>query len=178
MAPSTSEHDQHGAHDARFGGTRAILRVGWQSAVALILASAFGTANAQPPTAIEVRVDAGTADGKLVFVPDSFRFQRGKLYKLVIHNPSAERHYFSAEGLSSRVFSRKTETLDANGEVLAEVHGDVRDIELFPGSTVAWYFYPMSKGKDLPIICHKPGHTEAGMTGLVEIYGPPPFQPD
>ena len=38
--------------------------------------------------AIEVRAEAGTSDGQLIFTPNEFTFERGKYYKLVISNPS------------------------------------------------------------------------------------------
>ena len=130
---------------------------------------------AAQPEAIEVRVETGSADGHLRFVPDAFRFQRGKYYKLVIHNPSPMAHYFTSDGLATRVFTRKVEFMDAGGNTVAEVHGDIRDMELLPGATLAWFFYPMTKGTGIRIYCHKEGHTEAGMVGEIEIFGPPPF---
>lgn len=133
-----------------------------------------GSAVAQPE-AIEVRVETGSADGHLRFVPDTFRFERGKYYKLVIHNPSPMAHYFTSDGLATRVFTRKVEFMDGSGKTVAEVHGDIRDMELLPGTTLAWFFYPMTKGEGIRIYCHKEGHTEAGMVGEIEIFGPPPF---
>ena len=130
---------------------------------------------AAQPESIEVRVETGSPDGHLRFVPDTFRFQRGKYYKLVIHNPSSMAHYFTSDGLATRVFTRKVEFMDASGNTVAEVHGDIRDMELLPGATLAWFFYPMTKGKGIPLYCHKEGHAEAGMVGEIEIFGPPPF---
>lgn len=98
------------------------------------------------PESIEVRVETGSADGHLRFVPDTFRFERGKYYRLVIHNPSSMAHYFTSDGLATRVFTRKVEFIDGTGETVSEVHGDIRDMELMPGATLAWYFYPMTKG--------------------------------
>jgi hypothetical protein len=71
------------------------------------------TASAEgPPEAIEVRVETGTADGQRRFIPDELNFERGKYYKLVIHNPSPHAHYFSSEGLGVRVFTGKIELTD------------------------------------------------------------------
>ena len=42
------------------------------------------------PEAIEIKVNVGTADEEMKFVPDTFSFERGKYYKLVLHNPSSE----------------------------------------------------------------------------------------
>ncbi len=128
-----------------------------------------------PPKAIEVRVETGSKQGQLRFFPSKLQFTRGKYYKLLIHNPSPEAHYFSSEGFATRIFTRKVEVIDAGGKTLVEIHGDIQDVELLPGQTVAWYFYPMTSGTNLKLYCHKEGHQEAGMVGQIEISGPPPF---
>ena len=127
------------------------------------------------PDAIEVKVETGTQDGKLVFVPNSFTFERGKYYKLVIHNPSKDEHYFTSDGFATHIFTRKVEVAGKDGKTIAEIHGSVNDMELKPGATVEWYFYPMTKGKGLKLYCHKDDHEEHGMVGTVDIIGPPPF---
>ena len=129
------------------------------------------------PTPVEVKVDVGTKDNALRFVPDHLRFDRGVYYKLTVHNPSAKAHYFTAEALATHAFTRKIEVLDAKGKTLVEIHGAIHDLELQPGTTIAWYFYPMTNGQDLPLYCHKEGHREGGMIGSITIAGPPPFQP-
>lgn len=129
-----------------------------------------------PPEAIAVKVDAGNEAGDLRFFPDKLRFERGKYYKLVIHNPSDSDHYFTSEGLGTHVFTRKVEVADAGGKTITEVHGAVHDIELKSGATVEWYFYPMTNGK-LRLYCHKDDHEQHGMVGEIEIFGPPPFTP-
>ena len=111
-----------------------------------------GSSAIAQPEAIEVRVETGSQDGHLRFVPDKFRFERGKYYKRVIHNPSSMAHYFTSDGLATRVFTRKVEFVDASGSTVAEVHGDIRDMELLPGATLAWFFYPMTKGKGIRLL--------------------------
>jgi uncharacterized cupredoxin-like copper-binding protein len=170
---SLTQHHAQEVEMRRFAPIRAVRLV-----LAGCLMALWGppTASAEgPPEAIEVRVETGTADGQRKFIPDELNFERGKYYKLVIHNPSPHAHYFSSEGLGVRVFTGKIELPDRGGEMLAEVHGDVRAIELAPGSTVAWYFYPMSRGKDLRLYSEKEEDLEAGMAGTIQISGPPPF---
>ena len=128
------------------------------------------------PTPVEVKVEVGTKGNALRFVPDHLRFERGVYYKLAIHNPSPQAHYFTADALATHAFTRKVEVMNANGETLVEVHGAIHDLDLQPGTTVAWYFYPMTNGQDLPLYCHKEGHREGGMVGSITITGPPPFQ--
>lgn len=127
------------------------------------------------PDAIEIRIETGTEDGQLRFVPDKLTFERGKYYKLVIHNPSDVEHYFTSDALATHVFTRKVEVAGKDNKTIAEIHGPVNDIELKPGATVEWYFYPMTNGKNLKLYCHKEGHAEQGMNGEFEISGPPPF---
>jgi len=124
------------------------------------------------PEAFEVKVSVGSADGQYRFTPSELTFERGKYYKLVIHNPGKEDHYFTSDAFATHIFTRKVEVLDSAGNTVAEVHGDVNDLELKAGSTVAWYFYPMTKGDKLPLYCHKEGHQAAGMTGSISITGP------
>jgi uncharacterized cupredoxin-like copper-binding protein len=144
----------------------------------VLFSATFGIRADEPrnlPQAVEVRVQAGTVDGKHVFVPNKLSFKRGVYYKLVIHNPSPEDHYFTSDALATHVFTRKVEVGDRDGKTIAEIHGDIREIELKPGAMVEWYFYPMTNGENLKFFCHKEGHEEDGMHGVIEISGPAPF---
>jgi uncharacterized cupredoxin-like copper-binding protein len=143
---------------------------------AMGLGTAWAAEPQKGPTPVEVKVEVGTKDDKLRFVPQHLRFERGVYYKLVAHNPSTQAHYFTVDALATHAFTRKVEVMSANGDTLVEVHGAIHDLELLPGATVAWHFYPMTNGEDLPIYCHKEGHREGGMVGALTIFGPPPFQ--
>jgi uncharacterized cupredoxin-like copper-binding protein len=123
------------------------------------------------PEAIEVEVSVGSADGEYRFMPADLSFERGRYYKLVLHNPSKEDHYFTSDAFATHVFTRKIEVMDASGNTIAEVHGAVNDLELKPGARVAWYFYPMTKGEKLRLYCHKEGHEAKGMSGSISITG-------
>lgn len=127
------------------------------------------------PDAIDVNVTVGTPDGKYRFTPNQLTFERGKYYRLILHNPSPEAHYFSSDAFATHVFTRKVDVMGTDGKLIAEVHGAVNDLQLEPGATAAWYFYPMTKGNGLPLVCHREGHEEKGMTGTIDIVGPPPF---
>ena len=121
--------------------------------------------------AIEVKVEAGSSDGQLIFTPNEFTFERGKYYKLVISNPSPVSHYFSSDAFATHIFTRKIEVAGENGKTLAEIHGAIHDLELNPNTTVEWFFYPMTKGKNLKLYCHKKDHEEMGMVGTINIVG-------
>jgi uncharacterized cupredoxin-like copper-binding protein len=58
-----------------------------------------------------MRVQLGTSDGAHVFEPNSLTFETGKLYKLVLSNPSPNKHYFTSPGFASKVFTRKVEVI-------------------------------------------------------------------
>ena len=122
-----------------------------------------------------VNVSVGTVDGKMRFFPDQLTFERGKYYKLVINNPSPDEHYFTSDAFATHIFTRKVEVMGSGGKTIAEIHGAVNDIELKPGASVEWFFYPMTKGKNLKLFCHKKEHEAAGMVGSINIIGPPPF---
>lgn len=144
----------------------------------LLAASATQAVAEEPahgPDAIDVNVSVGTQDGKYMFTPNHLTFERGKYYRLIVHNPSPEAHYFTSDAFATHIFTRKVEVMGADGKVIAEVHGPVNDLDLEAGATVAWYFYPMTKGENMAVHCHKEGHEAKGMTGTITIVGPPPF---
>lgn len=123
------------------------------------------------PKAIEVNVAVGSADGAMQFFPQELTFERGNYYKLVITNPSNEDHYFTSDAFSTHIFTRKIEVKDKAGKTVAEIHGAINDMELKPGASVEWFFFPMTKGKDLKLFCHKKGHKALGMVGSINIIG-------
>jgi hypothetical protein len=73
------------------------------------------------------------------------------------------------------VYTVKVEVADQGGEMLAAIHGDVHALEFAPQATVAWYFNPMLRGKDLELYSDKEEDAAAGMAGRIEVSGPPPF---
>lgn len=118
---------------------------------------------------IEVSVSLGNKENALHFYPASLQFETGKLYKLVINNPSQQKHYFTAEGMASAVFTRKVQVLGKAGNTIAEVKGHITEIEVYPGGTTEWWFVPVKTLQASPLHCTIKGHTEAGMTGNITI---------
>ncbi|UCC55121.1 MAG: biphenyl 2,3-dioxygenase [Gammaproteobacteria bacterium] len=145
--------------------------------IALVLFSLANLcfATGEGPRAIEVKVSVGTEDGKMVFIPDHLEFERGKHYKLVIHNPSNEDHYFSSDAFGTHIHTNKVEVADKSGKTIVEVHGAVHALELKPGATAEWFFYPMRNGENMKLYCHKGDHEEKGMVGTITIFGKAPF---
>lgn len=122
---------------------------------------------------IEVRVELGSSDGDLKFVPDSLTFETGRLYKLILRNPSNAKHYFTSPGLAAKVFTRKVQIVEES-HTLAEIKGAIREVEVYPGATAEWWFVPVSTGKLHDLHCHitdEDGstHAEKGMIGTILI---------
>jgi len=122
---------------------------------------------AQPP--VEIRVQLGDKDNSARFFPGDLKFETGKLYKLVLHNPSPVPHYFSSEGLARAVFTRKAQVLGADGKTLAEIKGNIVEIEVYPGATAEWWFVPVKAGKINDLKCTIKGHAEKGMVGTITV---------
>ena len=123
------------------------------------------------PKATEVNISVGTTDGQMTFVPSSLTFERGNYYKLVISNPSSDEHYFTSDAFATHIFTRKVEVMDKEGKTIAEVHGAIHDMELKPGAVVECFFFPMTKGENLKLFCHKKDHEAQGMVGSINIVG-------
>ncbi len=111
---------------------------------------------------IEVNVALGSAGGALRFIPSDITFEAGKLYIVVLKNPSPAKHYFSPPGFAASVWTRKIEVGNT------EIKGDVREIELKPGGEAEWFFVPVKAGT-YELRCTIPGHAEAGMVGKLTV---------
>jgi len=114
----------------------------------------------QPP--IEVQVHLSNVTNELKFFPDSIDFVAGKRYKLVLDNPSEDKHYFTAKDFADNIWSQKVEA----GNV--EVKGVIHELELRPGAIAEWLFVPIRTGT-YELHCSIPGHAEAGMTGQLTV---------
>jgi uncharacterized cupredoxin-like copper-binding protein len=130
-------------------------------------AVAGGDLTAQTP--VEIKVQLGDKDNARRFFPEKLEFETGKLYKLVLHNPSNEAHYFSSEALARAVFTRKAQVLGPDGKTIAEVKGYISEIEVYPGGTAEWWFVPVKAVTTYDLKCTVKGHTEEGMVGVITI---------
>jgi len=123
---------------------------------------------------ISVIVELGTSNGVMVFNPNELTFETGRLYKLILKNPSNVKHYFTSKTLASKVFTRKVQVMH-EGERLAEIKGSIQEIEVFPGGTTEWWFVPIQTGIFSDLHCHVKDkasgklHSEMGMVGRITI---------
>jgi len=131
------------------------------------LVMAKGDMTQQRP--IEISVQLGDGSNARRFVPENLEFETGKLYKLVLQNPSEEKHYFSSEGLSRSVFTRKAQVLGPDGKTIAEIKGLIREIEVYPNGRAEWWFVPVKTAVLNDLKCTIKGHAEAGMLGTIII---------
>src|SRR3712207_6714473 len=114
-------------------------------ALAAEVRAAGNLAGQQP---IEVTVDLGKP-GQHVFEPRQLKFETGKLYKLVLRNPSEAPHYFTSHAFSQMIFTRKvqvTQMREGKSVTLAEFKGAIREVEVYPGQAAEWWFVPVATG--------------------------------
>ncbi len=114
----------------------------------------------QPVT--EITVSLGNEAGELKFFPNLLEFESGKRYKLVLKNPSSQKHYFTAKNFADASWTQKVEA----GNV--EIKGGIHELELKPGAVAEWVFVPVKSGT-YNLRCTVAGHTEAGMIGKIAI---------
>jgi uncharacterized cupredoxin-like copper-binding protein len=150
------------------------------AAAAAITAVTFGVAHSagdlsrQEP--IVVAVELGQP-GQHAFTPDKLRFETGKLYKLVLSNPSNEAHYFTSHAFTQLIYTRKVQVVqnrDGKMTTLAEFKGAIREVEVYPGQTAEWWFVPVAAGRVTDLRCGIVGkdgksHADHGMVGEIVI---------
>jgi uncharacterized cupredoxin-like copper-binding protein len=113
-------------------------------------------------TPIELKISLGNTANELKFFPDRMQLVAGKKYKLLLSNPSPQKHYFTAKEFASNIWTQKVDA----GNV--EIKGAIQELELRPSTTAAWVLVPMKSGS-YHLRCTIPGHTEAGMTGTFTV---------
>ncbi|MDH5393591.1 MAG: biphenyl 2,3-dioxygenase [Gammaproteobacteria bacterium] len=119
--------------------------------------------------AIEKTVMLGSDTNQLRFYPSTLSFETGKLYKLVIKNPSPQKHYFSASEFSRSIFTRKVQVMSQQNAVIAEVKGNIHELEVYPGGTTEWWFVALKTLTHSALHCSIAGHREAGMRARISI---------
>lgn len=123
---------------------------------------AFTAGDLSKQEPMEVTVNLGSQQNELSFSPKNLTFETGKLYKLILKNPSPQKHYFTSLGFASAVWTRKVE------DDSMEVKGAITEIEVMPGKSAVWFFVPVQAGA-FELYCRIPGHKEGGMAGSIDI---------
>lgn len=120
-------------------------------------------------TPVDVRVQLGDEKGARRFFPDRIELETGKLYRLILSNPSQEKHYFSSDAFAQAVFTRKVQVNGTDGNPVAEIKGHIREIEVLPKASTEWWLVPIKTGQFGDLKCSEQGHTESGMVGQIVI---------
>ena len=137
-------------------------------------ADAAGDLSRQSP--IDVTVELGKP-GQHAFVPNQLRFETGKLYRLTLKNASSDPHYFTSHGFTQLIYTRKVQVVqqrEGRTVTLAEFKGAIREVEVYPGEVVEWWFVPVAAGRISDLRCgivDKAGksHADHGMVGEIVI---------
>jgi len=146
------------------------------TAIASVAASAIaGTANAEGNLSRlnvqRVEIEMGTNDdGTMFFSPNHFDFETGQAYAWIMTNTDDIIHEVSIHDMRERIFTRKLEIGDADGNLVAEIKGDINEVEIGPHQTVEWFFVAVQTAEGIEISCEVPGHAEAGMVGTVTLH--------
>ncbi|MCU0542172.1 MAG: plastocyanin/azurin family copper-binding protein [Oscillatoriaceae cyanobacterium Prado104] len=130
-------------------------------AICLPARSAFANDLSRQPVT-EVTVNLGSETGELKFFPNNLEFESGKRYKLILKNPSQQKHYFTAKSFADASWTQKVDA----GNV--EIKGAIHELELRAGSTAQWVLIPVKSGT-YNLRCTVAGHAEAGMVGKIAI---------
>ncbi|TVQ12635.1 MAG: biphenyl 2,3-dioxygenase [Leptolyngbya sp. DLM2.Bin27] len=109
-----------------------------------------------------ITIHLGTAAGDLRFDPDHMQFTAGQRYRLVLDNPSPEKHYFTAKDFADGLWTQKVQAAGV------EVKGAIHELELKPGAIAEWVFIPERPGV-YELHCAIAGHAAAGMMGQLEV---------
>ena len=139
------------------------------SLLAIPVSVAFSAGDLSRNDPQEIVVEMGTTAQGMYFKPNHLQLETGKAYKLVLKNVDIVKHELEATEFAEKVFTRKVEVKDSDGNMLAEIKGSVREIEVGPGGEVEWFVVPVQTGKNLAMECALPGHKEAGMIGTITI---------
>ena len=116
-----------------------------------------------------VILEMGSNDNGMYFKPSHLDFDTGKAYEIVLKNPDKIKHEAETAEFAEKVFARKVEVKSPSGELVAEIKGAIREVEVGPGGEVEWFVVPVQTGTALAMECPLEGHREAGMHGTITI---------
>lgn len=118
---------------------------------------------------ITVNMEMGSNDDGMYLSPNNYVFETGQAYKLVMTNVDEIKHELAINEMYERIFTRKVEVADANGNFVAEIKGAIWEVEVGAGQTVEWFFVPVQTAEEFEITCEIPGHYESGMFATAVI---------
>ena len=132
-----------------------------------------GDLTRQKPISIEVSLKGSSGEFHY-YEPSLLKFETGKLYKLKLKNLSDSKHYFTSKEFADSIFTRKIQ-VNKDKEKIAEIKGDILEVEIFPNNTLEWWFVPIKTGVFDDLNCKvidnkiNKSHAEMGMRGKIII---------
>lgn len=108
----------------------------------------------------DVFIHFGTADNELYVSPNQLTLKVGEIYRVVVINPSEERHIISAPEFAETVLT--TDLLKGTPRVDYPVASIRKGIMVGPGELIEWTFMPIAEGQ-YKFGCTIPFHAEADM---------------
>jgi len=138
---------------------------------ALVVAnSAVAEGDLSRANVIDVIIEMGSNDDGMYLSPNNYEFVTGQAYRLILTNVDEIKHEIALNGMGERIFTRKIEVSDAEGNLITEVKGTIREVEVGAGMTVEWFIVPVqTTDEPVEITCELPGHYESGMHASVVI---------
>jgi uncharacterized cupredoxin-like copper-binding protein len=136
---------------------------------ATLATTAYGAGDLSRANIITVNMEMGSNDDGMYLSPKAYEFETGQAYKLVMTNVDEIKHELALNEMFERVFIRKVEAADKDGNLVTEVKGAINEVEVGPGQTVEWFFVPVQTMEASEISCEIPGHREAGMWATAVI---------
>ena len=121
-----------------------------------------------------VQVTLGTYLDELVIAPEKLRFVTGRLYKLVVKNPSLTTHYFWAHEFGGYATTYRV-WVDGGDVKLRNIEAEegktysTWEIKIEPGGMAIWEFVPVMAGR-YKFGCSLPEHAHAGMESELEVW--------
>ena len=140
------------------------------SVLALAITSpVFAEGDLSRANVIEVAMELGQDDDGMYMRPNDYVFETGQAYNLVITNTDEFKHELALNEMVERIFTRKLEIANGEGDLVAEIKGKIHEVEVGPGQTVQWFFVPVQTMETMEITCELPGHYESGMFATATI---------
>ena len=137
---------------------------------AAIASPALAEGDLSRANVITVNMEMGSNDDGMYLMPDNYVFETGQAYNLVMTNVDEIKHELALNEMVERIFTRKIEVEDADGNLVTEVKGSIWEAEVGPGQTVQWFFVPVQPMEAVEITCEIAGHYESGMFATAEIH--------
>jgi uncharacterized cupredoxin-like copper-binding protein len=116
-----------------------------------------------------VKVQLGSPGNLMRFFPAKIVLRKGERYLLFLSNPSQVTHEFASETFANYIVTEKVKVFSKEGDLVAYVVGDMREVELLPGGFVEWIFVAKTASPHVDLFCDIPGHRDAGMVGEIQI---------